>query len=482
MCTVYASPDGGMAAVDGRDVRTYQLQTAVNRVEPGDIVQLLPGRYTQPVVMGESGEPGKPIILRGQPDFSATLDGQQDRAVALNDFKPMDDDFAFIQVQSANWIVLEHLSFENCWPSAVFIRGSKNVTIRDSKIVGGRFGVYARNRLRPERLAQNILLENVNWVQDPDHDMWEGRTTWIDVKQEEATNNDARYFNGALFGSYDIKGQVTVRKCDVSHAFNVFRMDAKNSQLERGRNADVRFERNNICYIRDNVIEPEKIAERWWVLDNCFFNVHAAFSLDGVNGQYWYFINNRLLNVQKPGLKWQPNRGGKIFKFHKNPPFPNKAFYVLYNSIQTRTAYTKKGETRHWTHANNAIGICIKGPDCDADRKMFSPKFKWHKTNDFSNDICDHSDFPNDLGVEGIKVSGFKGAPATFAPPTFGSTENSTLGGWDGELVLSPDSLGAASSSAQQIELPDGSMHPIPGGRDIGAQPLGDIKLPVRLT
>ena len=127
MATIWASPQGGTINFQGGSIKTFRLQTAFNRAEPGDIVELLPGRYTQPIVISDGGQPDKPVTLRGQPDLSVLLDGQQDRKSAADDFDPMDDDFAFIKLQSVDWLKIEHLAFENCWPTAIFIRGCKDI-------------------------------------------------------------------------------------------------------------------------------------------------------------------------------------------------------------------------------------------------------------------------------------------------------------------------------------------------------------------
>ncbi|MEO0680829.1 MAG: hypothetical protein AAF192_10475, partial [Pseudomonadota bacterium] len=95
----------------------------------------------------------------------------------------------------------------------------------------------------------------------------------------------ADYFNGALFGSFDIEGGVTLRRCRVAHAFNVLRMDLwdampewKNPPRSRpplreiGSNRDVLVQDCDFAFIRDNVIEPEVAARGWRVLGNRMLN------------------------------------------------------------------------------------------------------------------------------------------------------------------------------------------------------------------
>ncbi len=463
MATIYASVTGGTVIHEGQELRTFKLQTAINRLIPGDVLEVLPGRYVHPVRISQGGRPGAPIIIRGNIDGGTIFDGEQERESANDDFDPTDDGFSFIKIIDADWVDVNQISFKHCWPSSIFIRGAKHIQITDCRIEGGRFAIYARNR-RLLRKSRHIALRRLKWVQDVDHDMWDGRTTWMDVKQQKPTQNDARYFNGALFGSYDIKGPVTIEGCDVSHAFNGIRIDAKSSDLSRGRNSDIHIIGNRFSFIRDNAVEPEKIAERLYVLNNAFFNVHATFSFDGVAGKHWYYIGNRLLNVQRPGISGQPNQGGKIFKFHSSSPYPVEGFYALFNSIQTRTEYIKSGQTRSLVHANNAIGICRYGQYCDQNRKLFGDDFKWNTTLTFFGDLCDHPDFPGALNHQGYKVAGIHTPDGVFDLPATGPD-----GSWDGQLGLKHGSPGQNASKELSVRLPNDVEILIDSGFDMGA-------------
>jgi hypothetical protein len=178
------------------------------------------------------------------------------------------------------------------------------------------------------------------------------------------------------------------------------------------------------------------VAENLFVIDNSFYNVHAAFSLDGAAGRNWHFIGNQLLNTCKPGLEDQPNRGGKIFKYHTDEPFPSEGFYVLFNSVQTRTAYLKRGETREFKHKNYAIRICRSGPDCDPIRQMFGDEFAWHASYVFGDDLSDHPDFPDGLVAQCFIVSGPNAGAATFSPPCVDPSSGDPDTAWDRNLML----------------------------------------------
>jgi hypothetical protein len=114
MSTTYASVTGDTVDHQRTLVKTFRLQTAIDRAAPGDVIELLPGRYTNPVVITDGGDSGHPLILRGQPDGSVVLDGARDRTEALDNFDPIDDDFAFVKIKTTSWVTLEHLRYKNC--------------------------------------------------------------------------------------------------------------------------------------------------------------------------------------------------------------------------------------------------------------------------------------------------------------------------------------------------------------------------------
>lgn len=62
----------------GTDSDPYRgLRTALQRAQPGDLLQLVAGVYADgPYVLPGSGSPDRPIVLQGQADGSAVLDGK----------------------------------------------------------------------------------------------------------------------------------------------------------------------------------------------------------------------------------------------------------------------------------------------------------------------------------------------------------------------------------------------------------------------
>lgn len=433
-----------------RRVWAYELQTAINRAGPGDTVQLLPGRYTMPVVCPKSGKRDAPITIEGPKDGSAVLDGGQAAQDARNiGLKPLDGEFAFIKVTDARKLIFRNLTFKNNWPTAIYLRGAQDITVEYCAFLRGRFAIYARQGR--ETPTQRLLMDGCTWVQDPDHDMWRGHVKWEQVKHQDKST-DASHFNGAFFGSFDITGDITIRNCDISHAFNAVRMDMRRGEhVEEtpddgpavARNRNVAIYNNTFSFIRDNAVEPEAGAENWFVLNNRFFNIHGTFSLDQVACRNMYYIGNTILNNRKPEQGQTDRSGGVIFKFFRAkandnaPPLqPRKHLWSAFNSIQTRTSYVKKGSTMFWHDAYNVLGMYnADHPVKTAPPRAAFNKFRWdlgdvHVRGLVTND----PDYPAKYPADKITDEYMQLAGAPFDFDDFEPDPQAVLGGWDGTL------------------------------------------------
>jgi len=468
----------------------FDLQTAVNRARPGDVIQLLPGRYTGSTFLTMSGTADKPITLRGSSVGRSILDGGRTRDHGRHSgLEPLDGDFAVLKLVGAKHLVLEGLFFEHPWPTAVYMRASRNITIRHCHAAGGRFFVYAREL--PFAKTHDIVLDSVSWVQDPDHDMWDGRVTWTEVKAQRGAF-DASYFNGALFGSFDISGGVTICRCNIAHAFNAIRMDCRDTRVRSGadgltvsRNHNVAIYDNTFAFIRDNAIEPETAAADWRVFNNRFYNVHAAFSLDGVVSRDMFYLSNTILNDRKPGLLGQENQGGKIFKFlgSKNDaedPRRRENLVSAFNSVQSRTCYAKKGVTQHWLDAWNAVGLYPADyPDITTPPREVFNKMGWQDGITILGMVCNDPEFPNKYVKEGAQIDTATAVGNVFEDTDYDASASDWLGGWTGALtkssetqsVITPE-LTLTRANGPDIVFPPGLT---PGAQDLDALGLTDI-------
>lgn len=481
MTVYFAAPTYRVMKADLTDpTHADDLQTALNRAQPGDEVHLLPGRYVTPVVFGGSGEEGALIRIRPAGKGEVILDGGRTREQGRNGMMdPLDGDFAFLRLFRASHLVIEGLSFENCWPTAIYMRGCHHITLRNCTGTGSRFFAYARQF--DTAPCHDLLLEKIRWVQDPDFDMWDGRVTWPQVKGAPG-HYDASFFNGAMFGSFDIQGNVTIRDCDISHAFNAIRMDMRERHIdprgpEIGRNRNVAIYNNRIAFVRDNAVEPEAGAQNWYVYNNSFYNIHATFSTDAVAMRDVFYVGNTILNDRRPGLPGQLNQGGKIFKFlgpeDKAPgetPRPRRGLWSLFNSVQTRTAYAKKGRTSEWNDGYTMLGLyAVNYPEDQSKARVALDRIDWNDRIRVFGMISTEKDFPGKY--KDGNVSGQGDLEAVFDLPGFSRDLSLPLGGWDGELPRCKD-LPDLRSEELVIERAEGPDLVFPAGLIAGAHPI----------
>ena len=467
----------------------FDLQTAISKAGPGDVIELLPGRYPDPALIAISGTPDKPITIRGPGRGRAVLDGGRTRDDGRHGgMEPLDGDFAFLKLFRSDHIVLENLSFENCWPNAIYLRSCQDIKVKGCTGTGGRYFLYARQT--DQHPTKGLVLDGVTWVQDPDHDMWDGRHTWPEIKGQ-AKEFDASFFNGAMLGAFDIEGQVVVRNCKINHAFNAIRMDIREKRIGGteeqpciARNRNVRIHDNSFAFIRDNAVEPEMGAQDWCVYNNRFYNCHAAFSIDGVAMRDFIILANWVLNDRRPGLIGQDNQGGKVLKFLGPPaktgnmkPRPRKGFWTLFNSAQTRTTYAKKGRTSEWHDRYTLLGLYdAEYPEKNGPPREAFDRFEWNDRVVVCDMVCNDPRFPEQYVCEGAIMPGATEAKHVFDLCDYTRCVDHPLGGWNGEL--SPVAEVAKLTSEEfQIDRADGSRLIFKAGLPYGARPVTEYEL-----
>ena len=351
--------DCRMVRVEGRDLlfTTHTLSDALSCVRPGDILQLLPGKYWPPILFDEdSGNPPvcRPVKineLQGKPDVPITIRGLG-AATVLNgglggvphdSLLPEMKHFAFFKLADCAWIEFENFHVESCWPTFLYLENSSYITVRNVTAMDSRYLIYARGQS-----THHILIEGNYWRQDPTGAMWRDQL-WLDSKRK-------RYFycNGGLFGSVGIAGSVVLRHNTICDVFNAMRMKAAQGQ-EDTQNFNVEIYGNHMVRTRDNPVEPERAATNWWVHHNRIHNAHAWFSLDEVRGGFWYFFANQGYITDKPGNELDPNRGGKVYKYDTDGSMPEHPVFAFNNSYFLCNSLIKGGATTYLTHRNNAV-------------------------------------------------------------------------------------------------------------------------------
>lgn len=450
MTTIHAAPQMSRIEFDGGAATAFDLQTALNKAEPGDTVRLAPGCYRDPVTVSFGGRPGAPVTVEG-PDLRrggrpATFDGGRAMRDGLEGgFKPLDGVWSFVKLTGVSHVTFRNIRVRNCWPHAFYVRQCQHLTFGDIDAVGGRRLVFARSGARlPTR---GLLLERIRWVQDPEHAMWRGEAAWAEIK-EKPGHADKSWFNGGLLESYDIDGDVTITDCDISHAFNAIRMDLAEGAVADGAdgpivrgNRNVRIVGNRFSHIRDNAIEPERGLDGWLVAENLFFQVHATLSVDAVAIRNLAFVCNRALNVSRPDDAG--NTGGKIIKFldvcDTKRPSASVGFVSAFNSVRTRTRYVADAALKPWTDRNNAVER-FAASDRD-DARLFS-KVRWAAGASCDGMATNDPSHPTDYLAAGGGVGRWPALARVFDHEDPEPDMGAALGGWSGALPLTEAARG----------------------------------------
>ncbi len=492
MATIYSAPTLRPAfppnseKAGEKTVWAFDLQTAINKARPGDEVVLLPGRYTTCAVIRVSGEADAPITLRPAIAGSVVLDGlRAPTDFTLGGIDPLDADFAMLRFFRADHWIIEGMQFVNCWPSCIYMRSARHVTVQDCTAEGGRFFTYLRQS--PSDPTHHITIQSCRWVQDPSFDMWRGALTWDDIKGTTEVN--ATYLNGAFLGGFDVAGRLVVRDCDIRHAFNAIRLDMREKHVDDRpvslRNRDVAIFDNRFSFIRDNAIEPEKGAQNWRIFNNRFYCAHASFSQDQVRSRDMFYFVNTILNDHRPGLiapdgkSLQSAQGGKIHKWFKpedpdkngkiKEPAPRRGFWSILNAVQTRTSYAKTAWTRHWHDAFTVLGLYpTMHPQSVNDPRHPLQAITWDGVT-IDGFVTDDIGFPRDYDRPHGHVLGTQVARA-FHAPVFANgpmpNVSACLGGWDG-LLIPTEEVTKMRTAALKLDTFDGVIE-LPADMPLG--------------
>ena len=207
-----------------------------------------------------------------------------------------------IRLRQVRGVVLSDLAFEDCWIAAVSAVNSRDITLERARIHGSTFGMLAIATSGKERAAHTFRIVGNHWIQSPaayrpdprpcerPHlDLGCAVDVWDDLPWGVTHHHIWRPLNGALFGAYNIAGNVLFENNLLERIYNGIRMISRFPWT--GRNVEIRG--NRFRFVRDNAVEPEDHADNWVIKHNVFENVHAWISSDGVKGGSMYVYGNR---------------------------------------------------------------------------------------------------------------------------------------------------------------------------------------------
>ena len=393
------------------------IQLEIDHLQAGDTFKFGSLEIDKPLVLrGLRGTQANPIRLIGQPAKKGTLsqtvfrgeytyESYKDLANKLSRAHEAGGDYpglgylaqsAAIYMVDCQWVILEHLSFVDCWPTAIYIDNSQHLELRHLHFRGGTFAIGADGRE-----TRHLLIEDCDWIQDPNDDAeadirsihkenrvplkknrqfsrlyreisWErihrafsSETTLVDVTESaDGVHTDERIFDGDFFRAWTIRGYVILRNNIIVDAFNgIHSYNHASNDIRPNFNRHFLIENNWFVRIRDNAIEPENHFRNWTARHNCFVDCFAAFSIEPEESGYLYIYGNLSWAHYRPGPGISGDNGlekddrltGRHFKWGSR----HQAFgphYILYNTWFARASHFKKKRFSGLIHANNVVG------------------------------------------------------------------------------------------------------------------------------
>ncbi len=297
-----------------------------------------------------------PVIIVGNGTISLNLYGE-DPAIAAarvaymrqeNGFFPsvgQISDQAAVVLHGCQFVVLRGFKFDDCWPAALYLNDCQHTVILDcdfgacTQAIGAN-GVDTRDiwveRCTFNQTRKNQLWDEIEWNQV--HGSFEN------AAKGGVVPSDHRHLDGDFFRAWNIAGNVTIRDCDISDAFNGIHFfnslddlpadtDRSGVRFNNARRASVNvlIENNRFTNVRDNCIEPEDHAWNWVVRSNTFKDCLAPYSFE-LKRAGWFYIydNHHWFEKSKDEIKGK-RKSAAGFKFgggQKN----EGDFYIFNNS------------------------------------------------------------------------------------------------------------------------------------------------------
>ncbi|MEM1127176.1 MAG: T9SS type A sorting domain-containing protein [Bacteroidota bacterium] len=340
---LYVSPSGDDAHPGTLEQPMQSVAAAFNRAEAGRQIRLLPGRYLGINRLRlNQGAPERPIVIRGHsthPDSLAIIDGQGQPGLEQSN--------ACFLLAGVHWVVIQDLSFRNCWTDAINIAGSSYITIAGNDFLGSRRAV------QPTSGTHHVLVEHNTFEQD--ERVW---TTWAWDDLHHGEREPLGHFNGALLHPKESDGGHVMRGNLVKNVFNGFR-----TRPERlNEDANIEVYDNTFVNVRDNALEPEGYVWNHHYFRNRLYNSRKSFSIDEVEGGGVYIWGNVQWQEARPTLGPSTRGGGAqsisgLWKFHESARLDT--VWIFNNSFFTKARVFKdlRRPFSNIYHVNNAYAF-----------------------------------------------------------------------------------------------------------------------------
>ena len=256
------------------------VSEAVSIVSPGDTILLMPGVFSGTIEIRASGEPEKPIIIRGSsgnPEEFPVIDGgafpddnifRPAKAYGRNSGSNLQQQG--IRIEGASWVVIENIRFVNCWTDVITAENATYITIRNC--IMDHCGKRAIQTIGLG--THHILVEDCEWTQN--------EKVWTEWDWEELHTWSLWHYNGGFYAG-DGAGGAIIRRNKISYAYNGLQWFIDDSTGQQQSNIEIYG--NRFSQIRDNIIEPEVFTYNLHVYHNQLNSCpRGAISIDGVAG------------------------------------------------------------------------------------------------------------------------------------------------------------------------------------------------------
>jgi len=335
---------------------TGEINQVLNHAEAGDTLVFRPGSYRGPFVLqGLKGSPDMPVVIRGTrkaDSFTSLIDGQTPPGSDL-------EHYAFL-LQDCAWISLEDFHIRNCWTDLVRAENSAYISLRNSRLEGGRRALYAEGRG-----SHHFLVEGCSWEQDERVWTHEGDYSWGEIH-----HGIHRHYNGSIFQGNKISGVFVIRDNRIRNTFNAFRLSLiKEGELDLLACTNGEIYRNVVTNTSDNVLEPEVHARNLHFYHNRMINGHAFISITEVRGGDIYIYGNTAVSLPDSDDGWTVFKISCLEDSLDHPLWIyNNSWQVDFDMIGSPRRVWENSYLRHfnnacYSEASDTFGIYNEGED-----------------------------------------------------------------------------------------------------------------------
>ncbi len=326
----------GNGGGDGSSENPFQGLAAANKAAaPGDLFLVHKGVYPGRFIITRSGEPGRPIIYRG--DGEAILDGQ----FPLDEFGVPKQGHV-IEASNLHDLWLERLSIRGGW-SAIRAHESQRIVLRRCHITRSLCGVFASKNdtgaLSGFFITDNLFEGNMPWPAT--HEQWktlpESRAIWITGAGHVIARNRIHHFKDGIDTSPS-------RRCDSIDIHN-----------------------NDISQVFDDGAELDGSFRNVRFFNNRIVDCLCGISFQPIHGGPAYAFRNVAYNIRNEPLKLHNKPSGAVI-FHNT--FIKKGLPLIVS--------TSAPVSHCWSRNNIFIGTTGRAAnfdcpmiDCDFDYDGF---------------------------------------------------------------------------------------------------------------